>query len=76
MFAPKKDETVRSCIDYRNLTDVTARRLYLISRVHEFIDSVGHTQVFSTLGHNSGYWKIEMNKAHREETSFTPQDFL
>lgn len=60
VFAPKKDSSLRLCIDYRRLNSVTIRDSYPIPRMDECIDSLGDSQVFSTLDCNSGYWKIEV----------------
>ena len=49
VFAPKKDGTLRFCIDYRRLNLVTIRDSYPIPRMDECIDSLGHAEIFSTL---------------------------
>ena len=70
VFAPKKDGSLRFCIDYRRLNAVTIRDSYPIPRMDECIDSLGDTQVFSTLDCNSGYWQLEVAPEDRHKTAF------
>lgn len=52
VFAPKNDDSVRSCIDYRRLNTVKIRDSYPIPRMYECIESLGDAQIFSTLDCN------------------------
>ena len=56
VLAPKKDGSLRFCIDYRRLNALTIRDSYPIPRIDECIDSLGEAKVFSTLEANVGYW--------------------
>jgi len=58
VFVPKPDGTLRFCVDYRRLNEMTIRDAYLIPRMGECIDSLGDAVIFSTLDCNSGYWQI------------------
>ena len=58
VFAPKKDDTMRFCIDYRRLNAITVRDAYPTPRMDECIDSLGDAKAFSTLCASSGYWQI------------------
>lgn len=57
----REDGSVRFSVDYRKLNVVVISDLYLISRLHKCIDSVGEEKVFSILKPNSGYLKIEID---------------
>ena len=70
VFAPKKDGLQRFCVDYRRLNAVTVRDSYPISRMDECIDSLGDSQVFSTLDCNVGYWQIEIEEEDKDKTAF------
>ena len=63
VFAPKKDGSLRFCIDYRKLNEVTLLDSYPIPRMDECIDSLGDAQYFSTLDANWGYWQIDIGEA-------------
>lgn len=56
VILPKKDGSLRFCVDYRRLNAVTVRDSYPIPRMDECIDSVGEAKLFITLDANSGYW--------------------
>lgn len=71
VFAPKKDGTLRFCIDYRKLNAMTIRDSYPIPWMDECIDSLRNAAVFSTLDANWGYWQVPIRPDHRPNTSFT-----
>ena len=70
VFAPKKDGTLRFCVDYRRLNAMTIRDSYPIPRMDECIDSLGNAQVFSTLDANAGYWQVELDERDKDKTAF------
>lgn len=70
-FARKKDDSLWFCIDYRKVNSVTVKLSYLIPRMGECIDSLGHAKVFSTLNEYSGHWKIQIKPEDGRETAFT-----
>ncbi|MGH0053304.1 MAG: reverse transcriptase/ribonuclease H family protein, partial [Sphaerochaetaceae bacterium] len=71
VFAPKKDGTLRFCVDYRRLNSVTIRDTYPIPKMDECIDSLGDASIFTTLDCNSGYWQTPLAKDDRDKTAFT-----
>ena len=70
VLAPKKDGTLRFCVDYRKLNAVTIRDSYPIPRMDECIDSLGEATIFTTLDCNSCYWQIPVAEADKEKTAF------
>ena len=70
VFVPKKDGTMRFCVDYRKLYAVTVRDSYPLPRMDECIDSLGDATVFTTLDCNSGYWQVEIAEEDRDKTTF------
>ena len=71
VIASKKDGTLRFCIDYRKLNDLTIKDSYPLPRIDECLDTLGHAKVFSTLDANSGYWQIPVAEDDRHKTAFT-----
>lgn len=75
-LSPKKNGSLPSSVDYRNLNRVTVRDTSPIPRMDEFVDSLGTAKLSSALGANSGYWGIESNEEITNETSFVTQNGL
>ena len=71
VLVPRKDGTLRFCVDYRRLNALTRRDSYTIPRMDECIDSLGDTTIFSTLDCNSGYLQVEVDEADRDKTTLT-----
>jgi len=70
VLVPKKDGTLRFCVDYRLLNVVTKKDSYLLPRMDECIDSLGEATIFSTLDCNAGYWQVAIAPEDREKTAF------
>ena len=71
VIVSKKDGSLRFCIDYRKLNDLTVKDSYPLPRIDECLDTLGHAKVFSTLDANSGYWQIPVATDDRHKTAFT-----
>ena len=70
-MVPKKDNTLRFCVDYRKLNKVTQGDSYPLPRMDECIDSLGDATIFTTLDCSSGYWQVEIDERDRDKTTFT-----
>ena len=66
----KKDSTLRFCVDYRRLNQVTKKDAYPLPRIDDSLDSVAGSCWFSTLDLASGYWQTEVHPDDREKTVF------
>jgi len=49
VLVSKPDRTMRFCVDYRQLNEVTVRDVYPLPRMDDCIDFLGDAKVFSTL---------------------------
>ena len=67
----KKDGTLRFCIDFRELNEMTKKDAYPIPRIDELLDCLNGSQWFCTLDLASGYWQIAMWTDDIEKTAFT-----
>ncbi|CAF3093930.1 unnamed protein product [Rotaria sp. Silwood2] len=70
ILAPKKDGSLRFCVDYRKLNSVTIPDAYQFSRIDDTLDSFQEAKFVSTFDLRSGYWQVEMNNDSREKTAF------
>jgi hypothetical protein len=67
----KPDESIRFCVDYRKLNNITRPDRYPLPRIDDTLDSLGQAVWFSTLDLASGYWQINVYPPDREKTAFS-----
>ena len=70
ILVTKLDQTVRWCLDYRSLNDLTLKDAYPIPRIDMCIDCLATASIFSCLDLQSGYWQLEMDERDRPKTAF------
>ena len=67
---PKKDGTVRICVDFRRLNDVTVGDPYYMVTLEEILERVGNCRVMSKLDLAKGFYQVEVEERSREKTAF------
>ena len=71
VLVKKKDGSLRLCVDYRKLNQVSQMDAYPMPRVDELIDHVGRAKFILTLDLTRGYWQVPVATDDRPKTAFT-----
>ena len=67
---PKQDGTVRVCIDYRKLNEVTIADPYYMTTLEEILEKVGESRVMTKLDLAKGFYQVEVEPKSQEKTAF------
>jgi hypothetical protein len=70
LFVKNKDDTLRLCIDYRQLNKTTIKNKYPLPRINDLFDQVGGAKIFSKLDLRSGYHQVRIKDEDINKTSF------
>ena len=60
IFVKKKDGTMRLCIDYRQLNNMTIKNQYPLPRIDDLFDQLRGDMVFSKIDLRSGYHQVRI----------------
>jgi hypothetical protein len=71
IFVEKKDQTLRMCIDYIPLNEVTTKNKYPLPRINILFDQLTGARVFSKIDLRSGYHQIHIRPKDIPKTAFT-----
>ena len=72
----KKDNTLRFCVDYRKVNELTKKDAYPLPRVDDTLETLSGSKWFSTLDLLSGYWQVEVEECDRDKTAFVMKEGL
>ena len=70
IFAKKKDGSLRFCVDYRGLNDLTVRNSYPLPHMDDLFDRLVGARVFSKIDLISGFFQIPLAEEDRAKTAF------
>jgi transposase InsO family protein len=70
LFVPKKDGSLRLCVDYRKLNDITVKNRYPLPNISELQDRLSDAKIFTALDLRDGYHLIRIKKGEEWKTAF------
>lgn len=71
VLVDKPDGTLRMCIDFRQVNNVTTGDAHPLPKIDELLDQLGKTRVFSTLDLLQGFHQIKLTENAIPKTAFT-----
>ena len=66
----KRDGSVRWCVDYRALNDVTIKDEFPLPLIDDCLDTLAGNVWFSKLDANSAYWQVNIKEEDQKKTAF------
>lgn len=70
VMIPKKDGSVRVCVDYRKLNAITVPDVYPIPRMDDLLHAAKPTPYMTTLDLRAGYWQVKVKEEDQDKTAF------
>ncbi|GBG80277.1 hypothetical protein CBR_g30644 [Chara braunii] len=70
LFVPKKEGTLRMCIDYRGLNAITVKNREPLPRIDDLLDRVQGCRYFNKIDLKSGYHQIAIWPEDQHKTAF------
>jgi hypothetical protein len=63
LFVEKKDKSMRMCVDYRSLNEVTIKNKYPLHRIDDLFDPLKGAKYFSKVDLRSGYHQLKIRES-------------
>jgi ribonuclease HI len=70
LFVKKKDGSMRLCVDYRALNEVTIKNKYPLPRIDDLFDQLKGAKFFSKIDLRSGYYQLRIRPEDVPKTAF------
>lgn len=70
LFVDKPDGSLRMCLDYRALNEITVKRRFPMPNMEELFDQLSGAKIFSSLDLQQGYYQIRIPEADVPKTAF------
>jgi hypothetical protein len=71
LFVYKRDGTIRLCVDYRQLNEVTIKNKYPLPKIEDLFDQLNGAKVFSKIDLYTGYHQLKVRESDIPKTAFT-----
>ncbi|CAF1972728.1 unnamed protein product [Rotaria magnacalcarata] len=70
----KKDGSVRFCIDFRKLNNITIKDAFPMPRIYDIFDHLSQAEYYTTIDFKSGYFQVGLDPKDRPKTAFSTRD--
>ena len=70
----KKDGSVRFCVDFRKLNNITTKDGFPIPRIDDIFDHLSQAEYYTTIDFKSGYFQVGLDPKDRPKTAFSTRD--
>ena len=70
LFAKKKNENWKMCIDYKALNVVIFKNDYFLSKIQNCLNMIETTKNFNKIDFTNEYWQINVIEKNRHKTAF------
>ena len=70
VLVKKKDGTLRFCVDYRRLNNISQADAYPMPRIDELIDRAGQARFITTIDLTKGYWQVPLTERAKIKSAF------
>jgi hypothetical protein len=71
LFVDKRDSTIRLCVDYCKLNEVTIKNKYPLPKIEDLFDQLNGAKVFSKIDLRTGYHQLKVRESDIPKTAFT-----
>ncbi|KAE8726163.1 Detected protein of unknown function [Hibiscus syriacus] len=69
LFQKKHDESLRMCVDYRALNNVTIKNRYPIPLIVDLFDRLGGAKVYTKMDLQKGYYQVRITEGDEPKTA-------
>jgi hypothetical protein len=71
LFVDKREGTIRLCVDYRRLNEVTSKQKYPLPKIEDFFDQLNGAKVFSKIDVRTRYHHLKVRESDIIKNAFT-----
>lgn len=70
VIVPKKDGSLRVCVDFRKLNAQSRFDAYPMPRIDDLLERIGQARYITTLDLCKGYWQVSLDLNSKPYTAF------
>ena len=74
VVVPKKDESLRLCVDFRGLNKKIVADHFPLPVMSEVLQNLADSDTFTTFDCMAGFWQIALDEDSKEKTAFSTRE--